>query len=172
MKFNSEIIKKAHQMAKEIKREFTNVDYRVQFGLCLSYLISNEKEDKKMKLPALEDSEKQIKWAEDIRKKVLEDCEFWWDIKVKGEQEYEKKRGRVNISIIVDLLAIKVTKNVIMQVTSAKEIIEKCRNEVERIGMDYMGGRKYGVMRPDYEKIKALRNEKTFDFSTLDEYFL
>ncbi|AEB77619.1 hypothetical protein CbC4_7008 (plasmid) [Clostridium botulinum BKT015925] len=49
MKFNVEIIRKAHQMAKEIKREFTDVDYKTQFGLCLSYLITNKKGNVEMK---------------------------------------------------------------------------------------------------------------------------
>lgn len=39
MKFNSEVIKKAHAMTKEIKKEYIDVDYKVQFGLCLSYLL-------------------------------------------------------------------------------------------------------------------------------------
>ena len=51
MKFSSAIIKKAHEMAREIKKEYVEVDYKVQFGLCLSYLLSQkeeeEKEDKK-----------------------------------------------------------------------------------------------------------------------------
>lgn len=46
MKFTAEIIKKAHAMTREIKKEYVDVDYRVQFGLCLSYLL--EKGGRKM----------------------------------------------------------------------------------------------------------------------------
>ena len=41
------MFKKAHEMAKEIKREYPEVDYRLQFGLCLAYLHQN-KEDLNM----------------------------------------------------------------------------------------------------------------------------
>jgi hypothetical protein len=38
------IFKRAHEMAKEIKKEYPEVDYRAQFGLCLSYLLNNKEE--------------------------------------------------------------------------------------------------------------------------------
>ena len=38
---------KAHKMTREIKEQYNEVDYQVQFGLCLSYLHEN-KEEKKM----------------------------------------------------------------------------------------------------------------------------
>lgn len=37
---NSKIVKEAHKMAREIKAEYPEVDYKVQFGLCLSYLLN------------------------------------------------------------------------------------------------------------------------------------
>ncbi|GEQ22736.1 hypothetical protein CBU02nite_32420 [Clostridium butyricum] len=44
-----ELMKKAHQMTREIKGEFPNVDYKFQLGLCISYLYKNEvKEDDNM----------------------------------------------------------------------------------------------------------------------------
>ena len=41
-----EIFLKAHQMTREIKRQYQEVDYRAQFGLCLSYLLKKRKEVK------------------------------------------------------------------------------------------------------------------------------
>lgn len=38
------LFKRAHEMAKEIKREYPEVDYRAQFGICLSYLLNNKEE--------------------------------------------------------------------------------------------------------------------------------
>lgn len=70
MKFSKEVIRKAHEMTKEIKKEYPEVNYRVQFGLCLSYLLSQKKGDNKMK--ELQGSQKQIMWAQDIRKAVIE----------------------------------------------------------------------------------------------------
>lgn len=38
------MFKKAHKMVRGIKKEYPEVDYRTQFGICLSYLIENEEE--------------------------------------------------------------------------------------------------------------------------------
>lgn len=64
---NSKIVKEAHKMAKEIKREYPEVNYQVQFGLCLSYLLKGEENT----MVELKGSEKQVKWAEDIKKELL-----------------------------------------------------------------------------------------------------
>ncbi|HBF1316293.1 TPA: hypothetical protein KNR63_003874, partial [Clostridioides difficile] len=48
-------------------RKYSNVDYKVQFSLCLSFL--NKKGD--IKLKELKGSEKQIIWANDIRTDIL-----------------------------------------------------------------------------------------------------
>lgn len=39
-----ELMIKAHKMTKEIKKEYAEVDYKFQLGLCLSYLYKNEGE--------------------------------------------------------------------------------------------------------------------------------
>ena len=36
------IMKEAHKLTKEIKKEFPEVDYKFQLGLCISYLSKNE----------------------------------------------------------------------------------------------------------------------------------
>ena len=59
------IMKEAHKLTKEIKREFPNVDYKGQLGICISYLY---KEGGKVR--NLIGSEKQIKWANDILDKM------------------------------------------------------------------------------------------------------
>jgi hypothetical protein len=40
---------KAHEATKKIKKEFVEVDYRTQFGICLSYLLKNKEETEMMK---------------------------------------------------------------------------------------------------------------------------
>lgn len=67
------LMKEAHKMTKEIKEKYPKVDYKTQLGLCLSYLSSKEKEEEEM--VELKGSEKQIKWAEDIRRRFLEICD-------------------------------------------------------------------------------------------------
>lgn len=83
MKFTKELIIKAHTMTKEIKKEYKEVDYRFQFGLCLKYLLSNKEEKKMIKLKG---SEKQIKWAEDIRK----DFNLWIENMMTNDKFYMK----------------------------------------------------------------------------------
>lgn len=61
------LFKEAHKIAREIKEKYNDVDYKVQFSLCLSFL--NKKGAIKMK--ELKGSEKQIIWANDIRTDIL-----------------------------------------------------------------------------------------------------
>lgn len=37
-----DLMKKAHELTREIKKEFPEVDYKTQLGICLSYLYSQE----------------------------------------------------------------------------------------------------------------------------------
>lgn len=37
---NSEIVRRAHKMAKEIKAQYPEVNYKFQYGLCLSYILN------------------------------------------------------------------------------------------------------------------------------------
>lgn len=67
-----ELMVKAHEMTKEIKNEYPGVDYKFQLGLCLAYLHA-EGENKEM--VELKGTEKQVKWAEDIREEMLKDLE-------------------------------------------------------------------------------------------------
>ena len=69
------IMKEAHKMTKEIKREFPEVNYMAQLGICIAYLSQERKEVVKMK--QLKGTEKQIAWAEDIRRKELEMLNKW-----------------------------------------------------------------------------------------------
>lgn len=62
-----ELMMKAHKMTKEIKNEYPEVNYKFQLGLCLAYL--NEEGENEM--VELKGTEKQVKWANDIRKVVL-----------------------------------------------------------------------------------------------------
>ena len=42
-----ELMKKAHEMTKEIKKEYPEVNYKFQFGLCLSFLMNEEETEMK-----------------------------------------------------------------------------------------------------------------------------
>ena len=59
------LMKEAHKMTKEIVEKYGDVDYRTQLGLCLSFLSQEQEGEQEMK--ELKGTEKQVKWASDIR---------------------------------------------------------------------------------------------------------
>ncbi len=61
------LFKEAHKMAKEIKNQYPEVDYKFQFSLCLKHLQTVKEESK---MAELQGSEKQIEWATSIRETV------------------------------------------------------------------------------------------------------
>ena len=72
MKFTGELIRKAHKETRNMKKEFPIVTYKFQFGLEMSYLLSQIKEVENI-MVELKGSEKQIAWAEKIRDEKMED---------------------------------------------------------------------------------------------------
>ena len=62
------LMKEAHKLTREIKAEYKDVDYKAQLGICISYL-SKKEEVKKM--VELEGTEKQVKFASDIRENII-----------------------------------------------------------------------------------------------------
>lgn len=67
--FNKELVKEAHRLAKEIKREYPEVNYSFQFGLNMKYLLSEIKGVEKVMIVLL-GSEKQIAWGNDIKEVI------------------------------------------------------------------------------------------------------
>ncbi|WP_077369727.1 hypothetical protein [Anaerosalibacter sp. Marseille-P3206] len=63
------IFKEAHEMTRKMKERYPEVDYQTQFGLYVSYLFEEGKEEEEVK--ELKGTPKQIAWAEDIRTKFL-----------------------------------------------------------------------------------------------------
>lgn len=67
------LMREAHKMTREIINKYGDVDYRTQLGLCLSFL-SQEKGGKEM--VELKGSEKQVKWAEDLRGRFVKYLDY------------------------------------------------------------------------------------------------
>jgi hypothetical protein len=85
---DNNLMKKAHEMTKEIMKEFPGTDYKFQLGLCIDFLKGNkylieetsevaaakeEKEDKNT-LPQLQGSTEEIMEASEIRKHMIENA--------------------------------------------------------------------------------------------------
>lgn len=62
------IFKQAHKITREIIRKGDN--YRATFGLVLSFVYSQQKAG--VEMVELKGSEKQVKWATDIRNRMIE----------------------------------------------------------------------------------------------------
>lgn len=62
------IFKQAHKITREIIRKGDN--YRATFGLVLSFVYSQQKAG--VEMVELKGSEKQVKWANDIRNRMIE----------------------------------------------------------------------------------------------------
>jgi|GEM_PF-3033485 len=132
---NKELFVKAHEMSKEIKKEYTEVDYKLQFSLCLAYLRNGEGEEEMIELQG---TEKQIAWAEDIRKNYLgtleriiegvkkenvENIKLVWDeykkeISSKINDKTTPEVARVALEILIEI------KSKIENTDSAKKFIE------------------------------------------------
>ena len=61
------LMKEAHKLTKQIVSEYGDVDYRTQLGLCLSFLSQEGGKE----MVELKGTEKQVKWAEDIRNRII-----------------------------------------------------------------------------------------------------
>lgn len=61
------LMKEAHKMTKQIVSEYGDVDYRTQLSLCLSFLSQEGGKE----MVELKGTEKQVKWAEDIRNRII-----------------------------------------------------------------------------------------------------
>ena len=90
------LMKEAHKLTREIKAEYKDVDYKAQLGICISYL-SKKEEVKEM--VELEGTEKQVKWAEEIRKNLenaLEGAKGFEDVEIWDEDCKEKIINKLN----------------------------------------------------------------------------
>lgn len=118
-----ELMKKAHQMTKEIKAQYPEVDYKFQFGLCLSFLMNEKEETMEVKL---EGSEKQVKWATEIREVVVECAKN--DVE-KAQARYNEKQNKARAN---KLNTAKETLEMLENETSTKFFIENFRTVLSR----------------------------------------
>lgn len=121
------IMKEAHKLTKEIKKEYPEVDYKFQLGLCISYLSKKNEMKEDVEMVELKGSEKQVKWAEDIRKEVVEKLQNTkneYEIMIsEAEEKGERfpKRYTKNVAALEKLL------NEVKENESAKAFIEEYR---------------------------------------------
>ena len=108
------LLKKAHELTKEIKREYPEVDYKAQLGICLTFLYNNKEVKGMVKL---EGTEKQVKYAKDLREKLNKAIDDLKDLDTIGNEFYEDEREIISQKI-------KELENNINNETKAGKIID------------------------------------------------
>lgn len=130
----------AHKMTREMVKEY-EVDYQTQFGLNLSYLLNKEEEESMNELVELKGSEKQVKWANDIRRKMIttlnyhkNDCTVFNDLKEYWESvNFGYDDGRTNEEIEAEFYNMINSKD-------AKWFIDNRSSDVIQILADNLNG--------------------------------
>lgn len=128
------LFKKAHKMTKKIKEKYNDVDYKVQFSLCLSFL--NQEGDAKME--ELKGSEKQIKWAKDIRANTLKFVDELEKIKIERIKKDDYKIKAMSKAEMTERYKRKFAgiREEIMCIESAKFFIDNFRDILEHNSLE------------------------------------
>ena len=87
------IMKEAHRLTKEIVKEFPNVDYKTQLGICISYLYKEGGEKEMTAVEAIENEVKTIAGERGYKDDYKVSVNPW---KTKDES---KQRIYINVTI-------------------------------------------------------------------------
>lgn len=114
------LMKEAHKMTREIVNKYGDVDYMTQLSLCLSFLSQEGGEE----MVELKGSEKQIKWAEDIRNRIIKVNEIF-EKAIEGVDMYKMAKSTW-LDDNMYVIAQASLKNILVQ-EEAKFFIENFR---------------------------------------------
>ena len=115
------LMKEAHKMTREIVNKYGDVDYMTQLGLCLSFLSQEGGKE----MVELKGTEKQVKWAEDIRNRIIKVNEIFEKAIEGVDMDKMKKSTWLDDNIYV--IAQASLKNILAQ-EEAKFFIENFRD--------------------------------------------
>ena len=115
------LMKEAHKMTREIVNKYGDVDYMTQLGLCLSFLSQEGGKE----MIELKGTEKQVKWAEDIRNRIIKVNEIF-EKAIEGV-DMDKMAKSTWLDDNMYVIAQASLKNILAQ-EEAKFFIENFRN--------------------------------------------
>ena len=115
------LMKEAHKMTREIVNKYGDVDYKTQLGLCLSFLSQEGGKE----MVELKGTEKQVKWAEDIRNRIIKVNEIF-EKAIKGV-DMDKMAKSTWLDDNMYVIAQASLKNILAQ-EEAKFFIENFRD--------------------------------------------
>ena len=123
------LMKKAHEMTREIVEKYGDVDYRTQLGLCLSFLAQEGEQEMKIEGKG----EKQIRYAKNCRETRI--VQFERKIERLGASEenrttYEVRKTAEELEL-TKVEALQIGINVLKNMTKAWEIINACECDIE-----------------------------------------
>ena len=115
------LMKEAHKMTREIVNKYGDVDYMTQLGLCLSFLSQEGGKE----MVELKGTEKQVKWAEDIRNRIIKVNEIF-EKAIEGV-DMDKMSKSTWLDDNMYVIAQESLKNILVQ-EEAKFFIENFRD--------------------------------------------
>ena len=115
------LMKEAHKMTREIVNKYGDVDYMTQLGLCLSFLSQEGGKE----MVELKGTEKQVKWAEDIRNRIIKVNEIF-EKAIEGV-DMDKMAKSTWLDDNIYVIAQASLKNILVQ-EEAKFFIENFRD--------------------------------------------
>jgi len=125
------LFKEAHKLTKEIKAEYPNVDYKAQFAICLSYLLSNGEGDYKVETITIKEIKEMVKEAS--KTKSIDEVNYWERGSVKRLyfNRYTGSGVRVSIGTIIIEEDGKMKVDLIKSYTNdVKEIFNQIENKI------------------------------------------
>lgn len=109
-KITTELMRAAHKLTREIKSEYKGVDYKFQLGLSIKFLL--EEKESEFKMVEIKGTENQVKWANDIRTKLINEIAESKALLEKGDDEELKRMIMTHRDIILEVN--KDTKNTVV----------------------------------------------------------
>lgn len=150
------LLKEAHKLTKEIKNKYPEVDYKAQLGICISYL--NNKEE--VEMVELKGTEKQIDWAEEIRKNIIE----MFDKKIEKMNDENVKNSEVYNELVRNR---KNFRNKVKTTAEARKEYASILEEIKEAILDKDNAQYYIDQVRSYDLETLMENYFSTEFNTI-----
>lgn len=150
------LLKEAHKLTKEIKNKYPEVNYMAQLGVCISYL--NNKEE--VEMVELKGTEKQISWAEEIRKNIIE----MFDKKIEKMNDENVKNSEVYNELVRNR---KNFRNKVKTTAEARKEYASILEEIKEAILDKDNAQYYIDQVRSYDLETLMENYFSTEFNTI-----
>lgn len=150
------LLKEAHKLTKEIKNKYPEVNYMAQLGVCISYL--NNKEE--VEMVELKGTKKQIDWAEEIRKNIIE----MFDKKIEKMNDENVKNSEVYNELVRNR---KNFRNKVKTTAEARKEYASILEEIKEAILDKDNAQYYIDQVRSYDLETLMENYFSTEFNTI-----